>query len=137
VHVPATWLRALAEVLPPADSLTLRVADGRVFTESPSCPVVAPAAQSELITAQDRKRRILRAAGALNAFQIGKEDIEYLVDQSELDGGHGYHPDEHRLLKIMAEAWALLAVFGVGAEEIYWLVQHRFRQAWNSGRRNV
>ncbi len=137
VYVPAGWLRALAKALPAADPLNLRAADGRVYTESLSCPVVDPAAESELISAQDRERRISKAAAALKPFRVGREDVEYLVDRSELAGGHHYHPDEDRLLKSVAEAWASLAVFGVGADEIYRLVQQQIRQGWTSGGRSA
>jgi hypothetical protein len=138
VHVPAGWLRALARALPAADPLTLRVSEGRVYTESLSCPVVAPAAaESNLVSLRDRELRIARATAALKAFRIGREDIEYLVDRAELEARRRYHPDEDRLLKSVAEAWASLAVFGVDADEIYGLVQRQIRQAWTSGGSNV
>jgi hypothetical protein len=137
VHVPAGWIRALAKALPAAEPLTLRLADNRLYTESLSCPLVDPAAESDLVSAQDRERRISKAAGALKAFRIGTEEIEYLVDRAALAESHRYHPDEDRLLKSVAEAWSLLAVFGVGADEIYRLVQQQIRQGWTSGDRSA
>ncbi|MBE0656250.1 MAG: hypothetical protein IH602_01095 [Bryobacteraceae bacterium] len=115
----------------------MRLDDGRVITESLSCVVVDPGAKTELVNAQDRARRISKATAALKAFRVGEDDIEHLIDRSELEGTHRYHPDEDRLLKSVAEAWTALAVFGVSADEIHKLVQQQIRQAWSTGGRSV
>jgi hypothetical protein len=115
----------------------MRPDDGRVITETLSCVVVDPGTQTELVNAQDRARRISKAVAALKAFRVGEDDIEHLVDRSELAGHHRYHPDEDRLLKSVAEAWTTLAVFGVSADEIHRLVQQQIRQAWSTGGRSV
>ena len=137
VFVPSGWLRALAKALPAADPLSMRLDNGRVITESLSCVVVDPGAQSDLVSAQDRARRISKAVAALRAFRVGEDDIEHLIDRSELEGHYRYHPDEDRLLKSVAEAWTALAVFGVSADEIHKLVQQQIRQAWSTGGRSV
>ncbi len=137
VFVPSGWLRALAKALPEGDPLRMRLDNGRVITESLSCVVVDPGTQTELVNAQDRARRISKAAAALRAFRVGEDDIEHLIDRSELEGNHRYHPDEDRLLKSVGEAWAALAVSGVSADDIYKLVQQQIRQAWSTGGRGV
>jgi len=137
VFVPSGWLRALAKALPETDPLSMRLDNGRVITKSLSCAVVDPGTQTELVDAQERARRISKAAAALKAFRVGEDDIEHLIDRSELEGHHRYHPDEDRLLKSVAEAWAALAVFGVSADEIHKLVQQQIRQAWSTGGRSV
>src|SRR4051812_34255536 len=98
VHVPAGWIRALARVLPPADPLTIRVDAGREITESLSVTAVEPQEKSELISAQDRMRRIAKAASALKGFRILEDDLEYLMDRCESERRHPYHPAEDNLL---------------------------------------
>lgn len=137
VSVPAGWLRALAKALPEANPLSIRLDNGRVIIESLSCVVVDPGTQAELVNTQDRARRISKAAAALKAFRVDEDDIEHLIDRSELEGHHRYHTDEDRLLKSVAEAWTALAVFGVSADEIHKLVQQQIRQAWSTGGRGV
>lgn len=137
VHVPAGWLRALAKAFPVADPFRIRIVDGRVYTGSLSCPIVAAAGVSDRVSVEDRERRIAKATAALKSFRISREDIESLVDQSELEGRFRYHPDEDRLLRCVAEAWASLAVFGVDADQIYRAIQNQIRQAWTLGGRNA
>jgi hypothetical protein len=98
---------------------------------------VDPGTQTELVNAQDRARRISKAAAALKAFRVSEDEIEHLIDRSELEGQHRYHPDEDRLLKSVGEAWAALAVFGVSVDEIHKLVQQQIREAWSTGGRSV
>lgn len=135
VYVSSVWLRVLARSLPNADPLTLQVRDGRLYAENFSRPCVDPEAPvAELnLPPQERARLLKKAVAILKPFRIGEADIEALVNRCEPEGTGAHPPEEDRMLKRLAEAWVLLSPFGVGAEDLYEMVQQRIRLAWKEG----
>ena len=94
-------------------------------------PEVPIAAQS--VPTEDRGRRLKKAVAVLKPFRIQEADVGALITRCELQGADVHSPEEERLLKRLAEAWVLLAPFGVGTEDLYEMVQQRIRLAWKRG----
>jgi hypothetical protein len=141
VYAPSSWIRTLANSLPKGDPLTLQVHGGRLYVQKYSQPCVDPGEpcdeqalppDGQTLPPDERERRVKKVAVVLQTFRVQRADIEALVTRCEMQGGVAHSPEEKNMLKRLAEAWVLLAPFGVGTEDLYKLVQQRIRRAWHS-----
>jgi hypothetical protein len=131
VWVSASWLRTLAKSLPDADPLTLRLHDGRLYAGNYSRPVVDPEMRpASAVPPGDRDRRLKKAATLLKPFRVEQADLEALVSRWAVKGASIHPPEEERMLKRVADAWVMLAPFGVEVKDLYELVRQRIRMAW-------
>jgi hypothetical protein len=88
---------------------------------------------AQAVPREERGRRLKKAVAVLEPFRVEEADIEALVTRCELQGVDVHSPEEERMLKRLADAWVLLAPFGVGTEDLYEMVQQRIRLAWKKG----
>ena len=125
VHVSASWLKALAKLLPDVDPLTLRVRDRRLYAENYSQPCLYPetpaSAQARLV--EERQQRIKDATAILRRFYVQESDVESLVNGFQSEGLQNHPPEHDHVLKRVRGAWLLLASFGVGTKDLCDLVK--------------
>ncbi|MCC6486400.1 MAG: hypothetical protein IT364_02790 [Candidatus Hydrogenedentes bacterium] len=134
VRVSAGWVRVLARRLHDRDPVNLRVREGRLFVENygqlclaaaDALPELAP-----VIPAGLREKRIRQAASVLKPLLVTEGDLADLTEAASQAHARQYSVEEHTMLKRIAQAWALLAPFGIETAEIYQLVQHKVRHAF-------
>jgi len=70
------------------------------------------------VPTEERDRRLKKAVAVLKPFRVEDADIEALITRCELQGVHVHSPEDERMLKSLAEAWVLLAPFGVTTEDL-------------------
>lgn len=115
VFVGASWVRRLAQRMPPGDPVRLQIRDGHIYLERYSEPCTFTPTERPVDSngpQVNEERLIQEAARILKPLHIKRSDLEELVSETRTKGTAAWSPDEKRMTAIVARAWVLLAPIG-------------------------
>jgi hypothetical protein len=133
VFVRASWVKRLAQRMPPGDPVHLQIREGRIYLERYSEPCTFTPTESPMDSKgpQVNEERLIReAARILKPLRIKRSDLEELVSGTRTKGTATWSPDEKRMTAIVARAWVLLAPLGIETADIRRLMEKTVRNAW-------
>ena len=133
VFVRASWVRRLAQRMPPGDPVRLQIREGRIYLErySEPCAFTPTEPSADSMGPQvNEERLILEAARILKPLRIKRSDLEELVAGARAKGTATWSTDEKRMTAIVAKAWVLLAPLGIETADIRRLMEKTVRNAW-------
>ncbi|MEO8591964.1 MAG: hypothetical protein ABI759_01465 [Candidatus Solibacter sp.] len=133
IYVGSLWVRKLARRTPSGDTIRLRVAEGRIYTNRYSEPcALAPREhphdpEAPLI---DERQLILDAARILKPLRVTVSDLEKLVAEALPKETVAWSVEEKKMMRLITKAWLLLAPLGVETADLRRLVDKAIRNAW-------
>jgi hypothetical protein len=131
VFVRASWVRRLAQRMPPGDPVRLQIRDGRIYLERYSEPCTFTPTERPVDSKGSQvheEQLIQEAARILKPLRIKRSDLVELVSETRTKGT--WSPDEKRMTAIVARAWVLLAPLGIETADLRRLMEKTVRNAW-------
>jgi len=134
IYVDAEWVRLMATLLPDVNPLSLRIKNGRFYTNtySQSCRLSLPRRTdtSNKLSAKSRKTRISKAAALLSDFRVTERALETLVNSIQAQREPLWQPEEKTMISTVAKAWAQLAPLGVETSDLRAFLDESIRYAF-------
>src|ERR1035438_6476541 len=98
IFVDAEWVRVMATLLPDVNPLSLRIKNGRFYTNtySQSCRLSLPRRTDtrSKLSVKSRETRISRAAALLSDFRVTEKTLEGLVNSIQAQREPLWQPEE-------------------------------------------
>jgi hypothetical protein len=138
IFVDAAWVRLSATLLANVDPVSLRVKNGRFYTNtySQECRLCLPerADTKPSISAKSREKRISKAAAFLGDFRITEKAVEGLVNSIQSQRDPLWQPNETAMVSAVAKAWIQLAPLGVETTDLRKFLDDAIRYAFVGGK---
>jgi hypothetical protein len=134
IFVDAEWVRLMATLLPDINPLSLRIKNGRFYTNtySQSCRLSLPRRTDtrNKLSAKNRETRISKAAALLGDFRVTERSLETLVNSIRAQREPLWQPEEKAMIAAVAKAWTQLAPLGVETSDLRTFLDEAIRYAF-------
>jgi hypothetical protein len=130
ISVARSWVPAVLGFPLPPQVTTLRVENGKLFTQDVGVSCIAGSDSQANQEIAERRKHVNAAAAALNRYGVTPKDMEELVEEADPDIGRLWGPNDDRSVRDVANAWQCLASYGVEASAIRRLLVRKSRDLW-------